>query len=106
MSHETLKTTRSDKYDPDESEITVHFKYDAGRPAVMYLSNGDPGYPAEPDEINILKIECNGIDITDSLSTQEYEEIEIKLYEDWQSSDYDDRTDEIYEAYKYGGDEE
>lgn len=38
----------------DEQEITFEFR--AGRPAVMYLRNGDPGYPADPDEIEFVSI--------------------------------------------------
>lgn len=35
-------------------EIPVKIRvthYTPGRPAVMYLHNGDPGYPADPEEI-------------------------------------------------------
>jgi len=38
----------------DEQEITFEFR--AGRPAKMYLRNGDPGYPADPDEIEFISI--------------------------------------------------
>jgi len=38
----------------EEYEITFEFR--AGRPAVMYLRNGDPGYPADPDEIEFVSI--------------------------------------------------
>ena len=38
----------------DEQEITFEFR--AGRPAKMYLRNGDPGYPADPDEIEFVSI--------------------------------------------------
>lgn len=38
----------------DEQEITFEFR--AGRPARMYLRNGDPGYPADPDEIEFVSI--------------------------------------------------
>ena len=47
-------------------EITVHVDYDysPGRPAVMHLRNGDPGYPEEPAEINIFRINYMGHDLT------------------------------------------
>jgi hypothetical protein len=45
--------------------LTVTGSYYKGRPMVMYLRNGDPGYPEEPPEFEIDKIELNGEDITD-----------------------------------------
>lgn len=39
-----------------EAEYEVTFEYRAGRPAVWYLRNGDPGYPADPDEIEAIDI--------------------------------------------------
>ena len=38
----------------DEHEVT--FEYRPGRPAKMYLRNGDPGYPADPDELEVVSI--------------------------------------------------
>ena len=51
--------------DPDlgaEIECQITFSYTRGRPAVMYLRNGDPGYPADPDEIEFMSAApyCNG----------------------------------------------
>lgn len=40
-----------------ESEHTITFRFRTGRPAVMHLRNGDPGYPADPDEIELVSIE-------------------------------------------------
>lgn len=48
---------------PDEGgEADVVFVYTVtwGHPAVMYLSNGDPGYPAEPDEIELVRVDVVG----------------------------------------------
>ncbi len=39
-----------------EAEYEVTFEYRAGRPAVWTLRNGDPGYPADPDEIEAIDI--------------------------------------------------
>ena len=39
-----------------EDEQTITFEFRAGRPAVMYLRNGDPGYPADPDEIEVVSV--------------------------------------------------
>lgn len=38
----------------DEQEITFEFR--PGRPEVRTLRNGDPGYPADPDEIEFVSI--------------------------------------------------
>ena len=59
-----LRTTLSHG-DPDigaEIDVEIIFNYTSGRPAVMYLRNGDPGYPADPDEIEFIKVTplCNG----------------------------------------------
>lgn len=39
-----------------EVELEITFEYRAGRPARMYLRNGDPGYPADPSEIEVLSV--------------------------------------------------
>jgi len=38
----------------DEQEITFEFR--AGRPEVRTLRNGDPGYPADPDEVEVVSV--------------------------------------------------
>ena len=45
-----------------EIEVEVTFNYRPGRPAVWYLRNGDPGYPADPCEIEFVSARpfCNG----------------------------------------------
>ena len=39
-----------------EAEYEITFEYRPGRPAVMYLRNGDPGYPADPPEIELVSV--------------------------------------------------
>ena len=39
-----------------EDEQTISFEFRPGRPARMYLRNGDPGYPADPDELEVVSI--------------------------------------------------
>ena len=39
-----------------EKDVTVEFDYTKGCDAVMYLPNGDPGYPAEPDEMEVTAV--------------------------------------------------
>lgn len=40
----------------DEIPVDIKFTYSPGRPAVMYLRNGDPGYPADPPEIDLVSV--------------------------------------------------
>jgi hypothetical protein len=39
-----------------EAEHEITFRFRPGRPAKMYLRNGDPGYPADPDEVEFVSI--------------------------------------------------
>lgn len=39
-----------------DNEYEIEFEYRAGCLAKMYLRNGDPGYPADPDELEVIKI--------------------------------------------------
>lgn len=41
----------------DGMEVTVTFNHRPGRPAVRYLRNGDPGYPADPAEVEFVSAE-------------------------------------------------
>jgi len=40
----------------DTLRLKVTFDYTPGTPDVMYLPNGDPGYPGDPDELAIESI--------------------------------------------------
>ena len=100
MSHETMKINRHEKFDEDEGEIEIAFKYRAGRPALGPSFNS-PGEPAEDDEIEILKITNeSGKDITDLVSAYEYQHILETLYEDWEDTNADDMADYRYEQSK------
>lgn len=39
-----------------EAEYEITFEFRAGRPEVRTLRNGDPGWPADPDEVEFLSI--------------------------------------------------
>lgn len=39
-----------------EQDFEVEFDYTPGTPDVMYLPNGDPGYPGDPEELELGKI--------------------------------------------------
>ena len=51
----------------NEQEVKVHYKIERSRyyPAVMYLSNGDPGYPAEGGEIEAMDVTNDDGDVLD-----------------------------------------
>ncbi len=59
MSRHKITATRSGS-DPVlgdwDAEYEITFEYRAGRPAVWTLRNGDPGYPADPDEVEFISI--------------------------------------------------
>ena len=63
MSPRTFKT----RYTPTGEEATfdIEFRIWPGRPAVMYLRNGDPGYPEDPAELEVLSVKDSGTDLTD-----------------------------------------
>jgi hypothetical protein len=44
-----------------DTEMEVNYNFIKGIPAKMYLANGDPGYPEEPAEIEILSIKCEDL---------------------------------------------
>ena len=63
-----------------EKEVEVKYQYSPGTPDVMYLPNGDPGYPGDPAELEILDVTLDGIRITqwlegnDAFETTVFEE--------------------------------
>jgi hypothetical protein len=83
----------------------VEFNYSPGRPGCHTLRNGDPGYPEEPAEIEILgiKLEGNDQDLSELLQAGQhlydrdgklvldvFDEITTCLYE---LDDLDDREE-------------
>lgn len=63
-----------------EIEVEVTCAYSPGTPDVWYLPNGDPGYPGDPAECEILSVTYEGKEIgflfegNDSFSTLIFEE--------------------------------
>lgn len=67
-----------------EVELEITFEVRRGRPAVMYLRNGDPGYPADPDEIEFISVKGPlAGDAFDDLRQSSYDH----LAEQWLESD-------------------
>lgn len=53
--------------EPDSLEVLIEYKFSPGRPAKMYLRNGDPGYPADPAEVDFLSAKLVHHTINDSM---------------------------------------
>ena len=49
-------------------EMEVGYDHSPFLPGKWTLSNGDPGYPDEPEEIEITSVEINGYDWTNLVS--------------------------------------
>lgn len=61
----------------DAGDLLVGYEYSPGRPGRMYMPNGDPGYPDEPAELQIIEIWVgNGCLYWESLSESLQAEIE------------------------------
>lgn len=43
-----------DEYEVSYPKVEITFSYLKGSPAVMYQRNGDPGWPAEPAEVEAI----------------------------------------------------
>jgi hypothetical protein len=54
-------------YDEQDNETVYEIECAcyAGTPDVPYLRNGDPGYPGDPAECEILKVSLNGVEVKD-----------------------------------------
>ena len=71
-----------------ELEVEVEFDYSPGTPDVMYLPNGDPGYPGEAPEMAITRLykrsKSEGIiDLMDCLTDDDLTAIENGIIEDF-----------------------
>ena len=58
-----------------DHEVQVDYTYSAGRPGKMYLRNGDPGYPEEPAEVEIVNVWLYGLDVLQYLSDKNYDSL-------------------------------
>jgi hypothetical protein len=82
-------------YHLDGTEIEVDLDGSISKyyPAVMYLRNGDPGYPEEGGELEDFTVTLDGKDITDELSKEEYDRLSCQFMEEWEDSDCEDYDD-------------
>ena len=81
--------------------VDLYIKYEATPfvPEVRYLSNGDPGYPAEGGDFDIYSISVEGIEIIGLLSDETIKKIE-ETYTSSYANDIDDH-DEYDDRDKY-----
>ena len=85
-------------------EGSIEGNYTPGRPAVMYLRNGDPGYPADPAEFELTEV-C----ITDIAGQKLAEQIILdakgqeQFYEEF-CDQIDQRATDTYADQEDGGD--
>lgn len=63
-----------------EVAVDIRFTYSPGRPAVMYLRNGDPGYPADPAEVEFVSAH---IEVDDPMLNK----LAAEWAEEWLASD-------------------
>ncbi len=62
-------------------DLEVEFDHTPYRPAVMYLRNGDPGYPAEGGDIEVTDVFLDGVSVVQLLSQWTMDQIKAKLEE-------------------------
>ena len=65
-----------------EWELEIEYDYTAGQKGVLTLSNGDPGYPDEPEQLTIYSVKRNGFEIIDFLSADDMKSIEEGVIEE------------------------
>jgi len=91
-----------------EFEVEVHFTYSPGTPGRMYMPNGDPGYPDEPAEFEVVGVTYQSFDITnwfDICETLNSSAHFCEYVDEWarekDASDAADYADSLREEKKY-----
>ena len=66
MSRDTF-TQDNVRFEIEGSEVigSVTYRYKKGDPGCMYQRNGDPGWPPEPPEIEVLSAQVNKNEVPD-----------------------------------------
>jgi hypothetical protein len=77
-------------------KIEVTYRYAPGSPAVMYQRNGDPGWPAEPAEIELINAQLLDGDGLDPIQ----EQVNLWAYE-WLNGDGYDQAVEHAESMSH-----
>ena len=45
-------------------ECTVMYDYEEGSPGRLFMDNGDPGYPDEPESMEVTSVLIGGVEVT------------------------------------------
>jgi len=78
-----------------EFDLIIH---DMGRPAVMYLSNGDPGYPEEGPEYEIELLSDLGRLLSCAVSNR-ISTLFQKFIPEWVDNNYETIAGEAFESF-------
>ena len=77
-----------------EIEVALSGAFTRGCPEVRYLRNGDPGYPAEPDEVELTEAKDADTGAEVELTKAEAQKAEDALFEAaYDNADSDDRAE-------------
>jgi hypothetical protein len=79
-----------------ELEVEVDFEYTPGTEDVMYLPNGDPGYPGEAPELEVTRVYARTkqgkpalVDLINCLTDDDIRAIEDDIIENWEEEEPD-----------------
>jgi len=73
--------------DGTEIEVDLQGYVSKYHHAVMYLPNGDPGYPEEGGECENFTVTLDGKDITYELSKKDYDRLFMYFWENWEDDE-------------------
>ncbi len=95
-----------DGEDAGEVEVQVTGRYVPGTRDVMYLSNGDPGYPGDPSEGSIqsvVRLDTKQ-EVLKTLSPKQLDAVLDAFLEEGDNreidGDFDDQSDRAYDAWR------
>jgi hypothetical protein len=91
MTYKTTLTLTVDLGILGEREAQFAVSYIPATRDVMYLSNGDPGYPGDPAELEILWALVSGVDVTTLLTENDdlYDRLVAQADETYREQDGD-----------------
>ena len=76
-------------------QVNVRFVYTQAVPGRQYMANGNPGYPDEPAECELISVTTiEGLDLTQALSQECLDRLEEMIIEDSATCDYDCPSDD------------
>lgn len=97
----TATITREDEETGTEYEVVVTYSVSKYHPAVMYLSNGDPGYPEEGGEVEVESAIRQDTGASVELTDSEIESIALEADTDDDGYDPDEDYDDIEDDREY-----